>query len=170
MKKLITAQEFERAFCLQWEKDKHSLEEDINEAYNGSCWENQKDKRTKFMLGAKGEEGRKKAFFYRVLQRVLQKLEREDIDFSREWYTLDGIYHRCESIYRKDYPPCMDVLIEHENESDTMEEEMWKLLMFRSPLKVLVSYDWIEKEKITPTRMNFFEKETQQTSPHGKAS
>ena len=33
----------------------------------------------------------------------------------------------------------MDVIIEHENDCD-IEKEMWKLLMFRSPLKVLVSH------------------------------
>lgn len=144
MKKLITAQEFEKAFRSQWEEDKHSREEDINEAYNGP-WQNW----TKFMLGIK-DRNSQDAFFYRVLQ----KLEKKDIDFAREWYTLDAIYHRCESVYKEDYPPCMDVLIEHENNYEQMEEEMWKLSMFRSPLKVLVSYDWDEKEKTTPHRMS----------------
>ena len=39
MKKRITAQEFERAFCSQWKEDIHSREEDINEAYNGTFCE-----------------------------------------------------------------------------------------------------------------------------------
>ena len=48
----------------------------------------------------------------------------------------------------------MDVLIEHENDYTRLEEEMWKLLMFRSPLKVIVSYDWDENEKTNPSRIN----------------
>ena len=143
MKKQITAQEFERAFCSQWEEDIHSHEEDINKAYDDSSnW-------TEFMLGITCGDGQD-AFFYRVLQ----QLKKKDIDFSREWYTLDAIYHRHELVYEEGYPSCMDVLIEHENDYTRLEEEMWKLLMFRSPLKVIVSYDWDEREKTNQSRMN----------------
>ena len=48
----------------------------------------------------------------------------------------------------------MDVLIEHEND-EYIEEEMWKLLMWRSPLKVLVCYDWAENEKTTCKRIQW---------------
>ena len=140
MKKLITAQEFERAFRSQWEEERDSREEDIKAL--SSNWNNNKAW-TKFML--KGN----KAFLYKVLQ----NLEKKDIDFSREkGNKFDGIYHRRESFYRGYYyPPCMDVLIEHEND-EYIEEEMWKLLMWRSPLKVLVCYDWAEDEKTTCKR------------------
>ena len=145
MKKLITAQQFERAFCSQWEADKQSCEKAIHDAYNGP-WKNW----TKFMLGAKDGDGRD-AFFYRVLQKL-----KKDIDFSREkGNKFDGVYHRRESFYKGYYyPPCMDVLIEHEND-EYIEKEMWKLLMWRSPLKVLVCYDWDESEKTTCKRVKW---------------
>lgn len=162
MKKLITAQEFEEAFRSQWEEDRCSpkYEEKINNLISG--WDDKSNELcTTFMLGDKGEESGKKAFFYRVLQ----KLKGKDIDmeFTREkGNKFDGIYHRPESLLPqyKDYysPPCLDVLIEHENDYDRIEQEMWKLLMFRSPLKVLVSYDYSEKKKTTSHRRNFVEK------------
>ena len=41
---------------------------------------------------------------------------------------------------------CLHVIIEHENE-DRVEQEMHKLLFHRSPLKVLIFYDWPEYKK-----------------------
>ena len=97
------------------------------------------------MLGITRGDGQD-AFFYRVLQ----QLKKKDIDFDRERNKLDAIYHRRESLlpqYEKFFSPLiMDVIIEHENDCD-IEKEMWKLLMFRSPLKVLVCYDYDENEK-----------------------
>ena len=53
------------------------------------------------------------------------------------------------------YPSQLLVLIEHENFSN-VEEEMWKLIFWRCPLKVLIFYDWNEYEKeSTPKRRNW---------------
>jgi len=38
------------------------------------------------------------------------------------------------------YPERIDVMVEHENQSD-VENEMWKLIFLRSPLKVIVCYN-----------------------------
>jgi hypothetical protein len=51
-----------------------------------------------------------------------------------------------DSVSSQPFHIIMDVIIEHENDCD-IEKEMWKLLMFRSPLKVLVCYDYDENEK-----------------------
>ena len=141
MKKLITAQEFEEAFRSQWEEDRCSRELEIKHLIK-KCWNKPVGPWTKFML----EEN--EPFFYRVLQ----KLEREDMGFcygkgsAAERYRLDCAYHHCKSFYEDyDYPFCMDVLIEHENDK-YIEEEMWRLLMVRSPLKVLVCYDVLKNK------------------------
>ena len=44
------------------------------------------------------------------------------------------------------YPSKLHVLIEHEH-GESIEEEMWKLLFLRAPLKVLIFYDWDEAKK-----------------------
>ena len=141
MKKLITAQEFEEVFRSQWEEDRCSREPEIKHLIK-KCWNKPVGSWTKFML----EEN--EPFFYRVLQ----KLKREGMKFSHgkdsatERYRLDCGYHRDESFYEDyDYPPCLDVLIEHENDV-YIEEEMWRLLMVRSPLKVLVCYDVLKNK------------------------
>ena len=45
----------------------------------------------------------------------------------------------------------MHALIEHEL-GENVEEEMWKLIFWRAPLKVLMFYDWADREKITDSR------------------
>jgi hypothetical protein len=45
-------------------------------------------------------------------------------------------------------------LIEHERNYDP-EVEMWKLIHWRSPLKVLMFYDWAESEKVTTDRQQW---------------
>lgn len=145
MKKLITPQEFERAFRSQWEEDRCSpkYEEEIKDVtLNQKTWKNNDKKWTLFMVETDAP------FFFRVLQ----KLKRKDMKFSQgkdsaaERYRLDCAYHRHESFYKGyDYPHCMDVLIEHEN-NVYIEEEMWRLLMVRSPLKVIVCYNVLKNK------------------------
>ena len=141
MKKLITAQEFEEVFRSQWKKDKYSPKYGEKIKTLICDWNNNGDW-TEFMV----ETG--DPFFFRVLQ----KLKRKDMKFSQgkdsaaERYRLDCGYHRRESFYEGyDYPHCMDVLIEHENDV-YVEEEMWRLLMVRSPLKVIVCYDVLKNK------------------------
>ncbi len=76
-----------------------------------------------------------------------------NLQMAREWYTLDCVYYEEGADVYGDggYPACLQVLIEHENEED-VEKEMYKLLMFRSPLKVLIFYDYDEDRKTTDRR------------------
>ena len=71
---------------------------------------------------------------------------RLELTMANGWYTLDAVYYqKCLSLQTRPrrkyvFPACMNVIIEHEN-GERVETEMWKLLMFRSPLKVLMFYD-----------------------------
>lgn len=171
MKKLITAQEFERTFRSQWEEDRCApkYEKRIKTVtFNRKTWYNNDKKWTLFMLGERKKEN-KKVFFYEgdteaFFYRVLQKLKRKDIRFFRELERpitdqkslppelkeqySNKDHYEFDGVYGNDNPLCVDVLIEHENSYDRIkEDEMWKLLVFKSPLKVLVSYD-IPKNKL----------------------
>ena len=54
------------------------------------------------------------------------------------------------------YPARWDVLIEHEN-GNYPEEELYKLLMRRAPLKVLIFYDWgVFAQEGRPGRQQWF--------------
>ena len=66
----------------------------------------------------------------------------------REYYTLDCVYYEKEPnlIERGAYPAGFSAIIEHEN-GERVEEEMWKLLMWRGPLKVLIFYDYLDDAK-----------------------
>ena len=160
MKKLITAQEFERAFRSQWKDDRYSREPEIKHLIK-ECWNKHFGRWTKFMLRDKGEGDGKEAFFYRVLQ----KLKRKDMKFFREVrkpirdekplpFELkekykefsNKCYYQFDGVYSNDNSLCPDVLIEHENnDRKNIKKAMWRLLMFRSPLKVLVCYHWNDK-------------------------
>ena len=84
------------------------------------------------------------------------ELKRKYKKLSKKYYKFDCVYQHCESVNK--YPPWMEVLIECENNYETTEYEMWKLLRFRSPLKVLVTYDWSERAKRNPHRVNALKK------------
>ena len=168
MKKLITTQEFEEVFRSQWKKDRYSpkYEEKIKNLII-CCWDNNYTPWTEFMLGELKEENKKagfyegdtEAFFYRVLQ----KLKRKDIRFFRELERpitdqkslplelkekySNKDHYEFDGVYGNDNPLCVDVLIEHENSYDRIkEDEMWKLLVFRSPLKVIVCYNVLKNK------------------------
>ncbi|MXY64063.1 MAG: hypothetical protein F4Y85_02390 [Gammaproteobacteria bacterium] len=119
------------AFRNQWKKEDQNR---IKESFcSNTDW-------TEFMLGNGNLE--ENAFLYRVSERL-------SLDINREWYTLDCVYYKKESnqINGHDtYPACLDIIIEHEN-CDHVQYEIYKLMLFRSPLKVLIFYDWNEYEK-----------------------
>lgn len=170
MKKLITTQEFEEVFRSQWKKDRYSpkYEEKIKNLII-CCWDNNYRLWTEFMQGELKEEN-KKAGFYKgdteaFLYRVLQKLKRKDMKFFcevqksirgekplplelKEKYKKfsNKCYYQFDGVYGNDNPLCPDMLIEHENnDRKNIKKAMWRLLMFRSPLKVLVCYHWNDK-------------------------
>ena len=126
--KKVSAKRFRDGFSQQWKEDAAKTN-DIIDAYRcNKTW-------TKYMLGKEDS----------FLSRLSEKLS---YAMAREWYTLDVTYYdEDQNLYRDGgYPACLHVIVEHENEND-VETEMWKLLMFRSPLKVLIFYDWPEYKK-----------------------
>ena len=132
-----TADQFIGAFSAQWNVEMENPD-NIRPIYPAKrLW-------TKFMLGKKGPC--QDSFLYRVSDRL-------NLQMAREWYTLDCVYYEEGSDVYGDggYPACLQVLIEHENGED-VETEMYKLLMFRSPLKVLIFYDYDEDRKTTDGR------------------
>ena len=145
--KLVTAADFFEAFEKCWEEealgaDKKTLKSEVSECYPQSTeW-------TRFMLGDKGSEKpgeMEDAFLHKV--KVKLAASRNSLEMARGWHKLDAMFYRGDTLFNSDgYPPILDVLIEHENDDD-VEVEMWKLLMFRSPLKVIIFYDWGDNAK-----------------------
>jgi len=85
-----------------------------------------------------------------VLEGTLKRLRRDNsgLHCRRQRYTLDSLFVGGQDLFRSDmnYPSEIHVAIEHEHGSH-VEEEMWKLIHWRAPLKVLIFYDWNEWEK-----------------------
>lgn len=128
MNENITTEQFLDAFREQWNEEDP---DGINNSYPAERrW-------TEFMLGTR--DSMEKGFLYRVSAKL-------SVDMGREWYTLDCVYYKMESSQIEGselFPACLDAIIEHENYGN-VEYEMWKLLLFRSPLKVLIFYDYRE--------------------------
>ena len=95
------------------------------------------------------------------LHRVMRRLEKPScpLFYKNEWYTVDALYIGGCDLFRNDlmYPSSVKVLIEHEW-GESLEEEMWKLIHWRSPLKVIIAYDWSEEEKKTEARRSWANK------------
>ncbi len=85
------------------------------------------------------------AFFDRTCKRL-------SLTYYKELYSIDAAFVGGEDLFRSDlaYPSQVHVLLEHEN-GPNVEEEMWKLLHWRCPLKVLVFYDYPEKSTSAPS-------------------
>ena len=150
--KLVTAEGFYNAFIECWEEE--ALDPDEKTLKSGIIGKYAKSGEwTKFMLGGKGWGGMEDSFLHKVKSRLCSGLcnrlnaDGELLKMSREWYTLDAVFYSGNNLpgfaeeKGEEYPPLLDVLIEHENASD-VETEMWKLLLFRAPLKVIIFYDW----------------------------
>ena len=142
--KLVTAADFFEAFTKCWEEEAleagtKKLKSEVSKRYS------QAGEWTRFMLGDKEPEGVEDSILHKVKDKLAAS--RNSLKMAREWYTLDAVFYRGDTLFSSDgYPPILDVLIEHENDDD-VEEEMWKLLMFRSPLKVIIFYDWGDNAK-----------------------
>ena len=141
----VSAEDFYKAFADQWSEELSGRLDDILHAYeDNKRW-------TEYMLARK--ETPYGGSFLRRLVKRLSSRSAPSLAMGREWYTLDAVYYEAEEdsyIYRPKgggpYPNCLHVIVEHENAED-VETEMWKLLMFRSPLKVLIFYDYRDDEK-----------------------
>ena len=100
---------------------------------------------TAFMLGEPGRRGDSGCFLSNVG-------EKAGYSIAAEYYTLDCVYYvEKPNLVRSGlYPAGFDAIIEHEN-GERVEEEMWKLLMWRTPLKVLILYDYSDDVKRAST-------------------
>ena len=139
MNKRVTAELFCKVFRKLWNEEKESNPEGILGAYPyDKPW-------TKFMLESDNS----------FLDRVSKELS---LKMGREWMKMDCVYYeeKPNLISYGTYPACLDVYIEHEN-NGKVEEEMWKLLLYRSPLKVLIFYDHPEYDKNSETKQNWLQ-------------
>lgn len=89
---------------------------------------------TRFMLGDSVEMG--------LLSKIAAT---QGLTMVREYEYLDCVYYRegvdlLKIFPHGGYPAGYDVIVEHEN-GRKPEEEWWKLLNWRAPLKVLIFYD-----------------------------
>ena len=139
---MATAKQLIDAFRPLWNEDLKKFAEVISEKFsNDPEW-------TNYMVG-NPKVGNPNSF----LQRLARKLGYES---ALEWGKFDIVYYKGEDQNEKlfprdrygNYPNCLPVLIEHENR-ELVKFEMYKLLMYRSPLKVLIFYDWNDYEKKT---------------------
>lgn len=160
---MITPRDFFQAFVEV--TDSHLTPKLVNEFYSDD-----KDKQwTEMMLGEKG-----------VLIKTLEFLKGKelvprDTGRIRETYQLDLIYCSGPDVLGRDggYPQQLQAIIEHEN-GEHIEEEMWKLLFWRSPLKVIINYDWNEdsksidsrKKKYTETKRKSFQELIKSVNSH----
>ena len=85
-----------------------------------------------------------------------------DLEPRSQWYTLDAalISYGQESGFPLGYPPYFHCIIEHEN-GDHWHEEMWKLVHWRCPLKVLIVYDYNDDKKTSQGRQEWVDKRIQ---------
>ena len=146
MKKKVTAKQFCKVFHKLWNEEKENKREVILGAYLDS----DKDLWTKYMLGNND------SFLHRVSKGLVSG--EQSFEMAREWMKMDCVYYKKKPnlIENNIYPACFDVYIEHEN-WNKVEEEMWKLLLYRSPLKVLIFYDYPEYDKNTETKENWLQ-------------
>ena len=141
---MVSAQDFLKAFSQQWRADWKNKRKAIQHAY-------QDDERwTAYMLGKKKEDF-SDTFLDRLAKELRQKALRERQNLDVVYYTKTARNAPQGKMIR---PACMNVIVEHENKGD-VEKEMWKLLMWRAPLKVLIFYDWPEWRKTTTGRENW---------------
>lgn len=142
MTNLITPKQFLNAFETLWNEDASNNSKRKQAFRHKEPW-------NEYMLGSEPP-----GFLRRVADKLRQDVNR--LECYGELYTLDLVYVSGEDLYRKDlyYPSLLSVIIEHEHNLETVEEEMWKLIFWRSPLKVLISYDWNDDEKTTENRKN----------------
>ncbi|HEX5055643.1 MAG TPA: hypothetical protein VFX02_04010 [Gammaproteobacteria bacterium] len=135
---MINSRQFLDAFKSEWKLNENR--DDIPEMYTlKRDW-------TSFMLD------KNKGFLVNVMRRLSKQGEKLEY---RSFYTIDAMYVSGD-LYKDEcrYPSTLHALIEHEN-GDYIEEEMWKMLFWRAPLKVIIFYDWDEHEKKTETKLNW---------------
>ncbi|MDA0841263.1 MAG: hypothetical protein O3B01_31875 [Planctomycetota bacterium] len=133
----ISIPEFLQAFSEEWSAQLSEHRDCLLHAYS------QRTTWTSYML-------REDGVLHKVMLRLLSNrgCPETSLRYSREWYTIDAVYVGGDDLYKdgRRYPSYMSALIEHE-QGGALEEEMWKLIFWRSPLKILVAYDYWESKK-----------------------
>ena len=135
---MISTNQFLDAFSSEWESRITQNKNCLMSAYGDNrAW-------TDYMLSYGG-------FLHAVMKRLSGLVDR--LDYSKEIYTIDAMFVGGEDMFRENlcYPSKLYALIEHEH-GENLEEEMWKLIFWRAPLKVLIFYDWNEDQKTTSNR------------------
>ena len=106
-----------------------------------------------------------------LIFQVLQGLSQDDVTTGfgcmAQWYTVDALLVSGNTFIEEparldhsSFPSRLDVLVEHEN-GERWEEEMWKLIFWRSPLKVLIGYDLPDERRTTAKRQEWLGVKTQ---------
>ena len=136
--KKITADEFVDAFTKEWEV--FSVERNVSGITPFEA-------RGNWTLQMTTENG----FLHRVMRRL--NAAGRELEYRMEWYKVDALYVGGEDIYGRNltYPSEVHAIIEHEFD-ENLETEMWKLIHWRCPLKVIINYDWAESEKTSTSR------------------
>ena len=139
----VTAKTFCEAFINEWSARQLNNPRHLLDCYvdNHLC--------TDLMLGECG-------VLERTFERIKLLVADQELYFRRQWYTLDALIVGGQDLFDdriKDplHPSRIETLIEHEN-GDDWEVEMWKLLFWRAPLKVLIGYDYYEEDYHLPRR------------------
>ncbi len=129
---MVTKRQFLKVFAQQWNDDLEHRRDHIQDAYQGDAtW-------TVYMLGQNRQDF-PGSFFDRLAVNLDQQACRERQNLDVVYYTTLAQHAPQEEDMPR--PARLNVIVEHENGED-VEKEMWKLLMWRAPLKVLVFYDW----------------------------
>ena len=129
---------FLEAFLREWSSAlRNYTEKDLQPYRNRTKWSD-------FILSENG-------FLNRVMLSIRPLMP--SLEYKREYYTIEALFVAGMDLFKEKYwyPSEVHALIEHEMDAN-VEEEMWKLLHWRSPLKVLIFYDWAEFEKTTEMR------------------
>ena len=104
---------------------------------------------TKSMLGKKEANGvYGDTFLKRVCEKFIQHLNyKHDLAWHLDgWYTVDACVVEKDKTRNWYLASHWHLILEHEN-GPNIEEEMWKLLHFKAPLKVLIGYDYYDDQK-----------------------
>ena len=137
----MTAEEFKQAFLDVW-SERIEAEEARNQiiaAYpdNGL--------RTKYMLGDRlGADGGMLGDVAQMLGRKVH-YEKNNID-CLYYHDIQGGNNLRPWVLDGQWPMVFDAIIEHENDN-RIEDEWWKLHIYRAPLKVLIAHDYSEEHK-----------------------
>lgn len=133
------AERFWKIFRREWSNQFELKSREIR------AWYDDATRWTDFMLSNTGDGG----FLFRVGEQYLtekRSVISSEASFSlkREWYTVDlmGVMHTDSDDYTKSE---VHFVLEHENAQD-VETEMWKLVLLRAPLKILIFYSFARRD------------------------